>query len=136
MRFRTILLRVLIVVDLGIINGTDVHAGDEPSDKPQEVALNELLKHKERTVNGVLMRLTKAEAVETDPKVADRKVILKMHWTIEYSANRWPLVILEPSLERGTSGQTRLRVFAKGQSGNVFGARIDSSEARRPEASD
>ncbi|MSR55606.1 MAG: hypothetical protein EXS09_20330 [Gemmataceae bacterium] len=125
MRFQPF-LTALVAAILGIMTETDLRAGDEPSDKPRGLAFEEWLKTKEGSVNGVLIRLTKTESVETDPKVSDRVVILKLNWSINYDGKRWPLVILEPSLANETSGQTCVHVVAIGRSGKEYRSLIDS----------
>jgi len=89
---------------------------DGPDIKPREVALGSLLDETDRPpTNGVQLKTTKAEVVERD-----KNAILRVHWVIEYSGKRWPLVILEPSMTRKTNGQTRITFFAKGKSGKSY----------------
>jgi hypothetical protein len=65
--------------------------------------------------SGVQVRTTRAEVVER----GGRKV-LRVGWEVKYTGTRWPLVILEPSLDRETSGQTELLLIARGKSGQAY----------------
>ncbi|MSR55607.1 MAG: hypothetical protein EXS09_20335 [Gemmataceae bacterium] len=101
--------------------------GDEKdADKPRIFALEEMLKEPGH-VNGLLLKTTKAEVV-----IKNEKRVLRVNWSLAYTGKRWPLVILEPSLERATSGQTMLVVVAKGVSGETYGVVIESPSPRFP----
>src|SRR5262245_64785553 len=90
---------------------------DDPDDKVHGHALDSTLKRGDWPPEcGVQLKATKAEVVERD----GRKV-LRVHWAIEYTGKRWPLVILEPSLDRDTDRQTRLTILALGTSGEGYG---------------
>jgi hypothetical protein len=89
----------------------------DPADKVTEFALDSLLKRGDwPPESGVELKVTKAEWVERDAKK-----VLRVHWSVRYSGKRWPLVILAPSLDRETDGQTRLTFLARGKSGDGYG---------------
>lgn len=62
-------------------------------------------------VNGVRMQV--AASVEADFK-GDQ---IRLGWTLDYEGPRPPLAILEPSLERHTSGQTAAIFYAESKDG-------------------
>jgi len=98
---------------------------DDPDDKVHGHALDSTLKRGDWPPEcGVQLKATKAEVVERD----GRKV-LRVHWAIEYTGKRWPLVILEPSLDRDTDRQTRLAILARGKSGEGYSW---TAHSRRP----
>ncbi len=64
-------------------------------------------------VNGVLLQAS----VRIQPRQDADKIVLD--WTLDYEGPRSPLIILEPSLEFTTRGQTVLMFLAKGKNGIV-----------------
>jgi hypothetical protein len=72
-------------------------AGEEPADKPGKgFALEEALKDIDRPPrSGVVLATPEADVAEKGGKK-----VLRVRWAIRYTGDRWPLVILEPSLTR------------------------------------
>jgi hypothetical protein len=95
---------------------TGVARAEDPGDAPKEVNLKSLLDDPDRpATNGVQLRTPKAEVVQQ----VDGKG-LRVHWEVRHSGKRWPLVILAPDIERKTSGDTRLTLYAQGTSGKAY----------------
>jgi hypothetical protein len=110
-------LAIGIVLLAGLAVPTSGGPAIDPTDKVSEFALSLLLKdNDDPPESGLQLKLTKADTAERD----GRK-LLRVHWSLQYTGKRWPLVILEPSLDRETDGQTDLTLLATGKSGNTYG---------------
>jgi hypothetical protein len=73
------------------------------------------LEHKDSYSNGVRLRTTKAELVKEK-----ERTLVRVHWAIDYKGERWPLVILTPSLTNPTEKQTKVTLVAAGKGGEAF----------------
>lgn len=62
-------------------------------------------------VNGLLLQVSIASNAE--PKLA----LTKVDWKLDYTGKRSPCNVLEPSMNRATSGQTEIIVYAEGAGG-------------------
>lgn len=62
----------------------------------------------------------KLSTQKADTVDRDERPHLRVFWRIAYTGKRWPLVILEPSLDRETEGQTKLSIIAVGKSGQAY----------------
>jgi hypothetical protein len=56
----------------------------------------------------------------------DRAEEIQLNWTLDYTGPRPPLIILRPSLEDGTAGQTRVILYAEGKDGRVYEGQLES----------
>ena len=84
-------------------------------DKLQALNLQGALEYKDHFRNGVRLRATKAEMMmEKD------QAMMRLHWAIDYEGERWPLVILTPSLRNPTKGQTHVGLLAAGKDGKAY----------------
>ena len=82
--------------------------------------LKEMLKVKDKRVNGV--KLTIETYVDEGPKYR-----IGVRWFLDYDGPRGNLIILAPTLDRITYGQTTLFFFATGKSGKTYVWREESS---------
>ena len=108
-----------------------LHAADV--DKPVQVDLDDLLKREFVSYrNGLSLEVTHAEIVE-----AGKKKQIHVHWVLRYSGKRWPLIVLRPSLEDYTYGDTRVGLYARGSdSGKAYCVSFKSAGnpfVRRPD---
>jgi hypothetical protein len=105
---------------------SSARGSDQPKiGKPGEFALKMFLKDNEKHYyNGVALVITKAQVSSKEDQL-----LLKVEWALEYKGERWPLVILEPSLFRPTAHQTSLEIVAKGKSGKGYACTCSSPES-------
>jgi hypothetical protein len=109
---------------VGLAYACPTRSADLGDGTPREYDLQSVLEEKDgqrEHRNGVLLRTTAATVVERDGRT-----VLKVDWQLSYNGKRWPLVILEPNVERETNAQTALIVFARGKSGKSYGVIVQS----------
>jgi hypothetical protein len=70
---------------------------------------------------GVLLQATAKAAAK--PNAPDE---ITIQWTLDYTGPRPPLIILEPTLERETEGQTAALFYAEGPDQKVYTYQVDS----------
>jgi hypothetical protein len=103
---------LVIVLCVSLLKG----AQDRPKQANRDEAFFKLRSSQAGRQIGVLLRAT-AEAVAR-PGSAD---LIKIHWTMDYTGPRPPLIILKPDLDHPTPTKlTRLLVYARGKDGRLY----------------
>jgi hypothetical protein len=108
------------VILLGLVSPSAGEANAPNADRGSSVDLHKLPSVRVRRVKGVRLR---AKAVVQRRLHADD---IKIVWTLDYKGPRNRVILLEPSLELETNGDTKVAFYARGKDGRTYGVHVES----------